>query len=41
MQGAWVRSLVKELDPACHNYKIPHAATKDPARGNEDPVCHN
>ena len=21
MQGAWVRSLVRELDPTCHNYR--------------------
>jgi len=35
-QGAWVQSLVRELDPTCHNErshmsqrKIPHAATKD------------
>ena len=31
MQGAWVRSLVRELDPTCHNclygfsfFKIPY-----------------
>ena len=28
MQGAQVQSLVRELDPTCHNSKILHAATK-------------
>ena len=26
--GAWVYSLVRELDPACQKYKFLHAATK-------------
>ena len=26
-QGAQVQSLVMELDPVCHNWKIPDAAT--------------
>ena len=28
MQGAKVQSLIRELDPTCHNSKILHAATK-------------
>ena len=28
MQGVQVQSLVRELDPTCHNSKILHAATK-------------
>ena len=30
VQGAQVWSLVRELDPACRNWKSPHAATKIP-----------
>ena len=28
MQGAQVQSLVRELDPACHNHKILRATTE-------------
>ena len=41
MQGAWVWSLVRELDPTCHNWvcvlqlKILHAAVI------RDAMCHN
>ena len=42
MQGAWVQSLVGELDPACMpQLRIPHAATKDPSCRSEDPTCHS
>ena len=36
MQGAWIQSLIRELDSACHNEKIPHSSTKieDPAGCN-------
>ena len=52
MQGAWVQSLVRELDPMCHNLKkrshtpqlkILHASVKIkvPVCCNEDPVQPN
>ena len=28
MQGSWVQSLVRELDPTCHIWKIQHVKTK-------------
>ena len=49
VQGVWVQSLVRELDPA-HvlqlrspqaSTKSPHAATKDPTCHNKDPACRN
>ena len=38
LQGTWVQSLVRELDPMCHNLrkKIPHTTTKDPACHSKD-----
>ena len=40
VQGVRVPSLVKKLDPACHN-RVPSAATKDPACHNQDPAQPN
>ena len=41
MQGVWVQSLVRELDPTCSNLKILYATMNDSVHCNNNPVCCN
>ena len=42
VQGAWVRFLVGELDPAyMPQLRSPHATTKSPHAATKKPACRN
>ena len=39
VQGVWVQSLVRELDPTSSNLKTPYATMNNSMHCNDNPVC--